>query len=397
MNLDDQYFPGQKFLRRTYGKAEGWLEHEDTKFVLHRGIVIDINLNVETGTVGSLIIPPASIKAKIIGEDISTSNPDQELSKWFIPLLPLHNLAIPERGEEVWIIKETTTNESQGAWICRVVDSSFVNKVLARTFAEGQNTQDRYQMNFKVEDISTNITNSTNKSFTIPFIPGDVFQQGRSDSYVRHSLDPRNNRSGVLEMGIKERRRYNGLVAPSIGSVHTKSVHVKGSDLLRLTNMVIEDGGTETNADIIYNKADAFFNESKADGSLTAFNRQVLGEKITKVLLNTVDRVESFAEIMSIIIFVFFTHIHKVAEIDLGEKTISITTTEGSGTAQTTNTQTFNIGFKVPEHFTQGPKTLSSFNAANLEATVKEILEDINNLRDEINRNDHLSKHQYIN
>ena len=397
MNLDDQFFPGQKLLRRTYGKSEGWLNHEDTSFILHRGIVIDINLNIENGIVGSTMIPPASIQAKVIGDDTSTTTPINDNNRWFTPLLPIHSLSIPEIGEEVWLIKETTTNESQGSWICRVSDSSFISKVLARQYAEGQNTQDRYQMNFRVEDIAIEITDSVNKSFSIPFIPGDVFQQGRSDSYVRHSLDPRNNRSGVLEFGVKEKRRYDSINTPSIGDVHTKTVHVKASDLRRLTALTINDGSLESNRDIIYSKADTFVNESKATDSEPTFNRHVLGEKITEVLLNTVDRVESFAKIMSIIIFVFFTHIHKVAKIDLGEKTISITTTEGSGTAQTTNTQTFNIGFKVPEHFTQGPKTLSSFNAANLEATVKEILEDINNLRDEINRNDHLSKHQYIN
>ena len=51
--------------------------------------------------------PPFSIYAKIIGEDLDVEHPELQVEKiFYAPFLPIHNLVIPEIGEEILIMRE---------------------------------------------------------------------------------------------------------------------------------------------------------------------------------------------------------------------------------------------------------------------------------------------------
>lgn len=295
MKIDEVLNPGRKFIKSTYGSALGWNKNKDARFILNRGIVLKVDIGINNDKISS-IIPPGSIQAKIIGEDISGVNPKTELNKWYTPLMSLHNIAIPEVGEEVWIIRESTTTESQGSWICRVSESSSISRVLSNENLEGQSPIDRYGFQFEVNDIKENITQDKEKVYTIPFRQGDVIQQGRTNTYIRQSFDPLNNSSGVLEAGIKESREYTHNDTPSVGKTRTKTIHVSGSDLRRLTNIEIEDGSIENDVDIIYSEADVVVNVSKKADSETTIQRHILGNKQTEWLKKLIATMQDLAE-----------------------------------------------------------------------------------------------------
>lgn len=363
--------------------AEGWKTNKDQIFILSRAIVLGVDLSIDKGA-ASPVTPPGSLFVKVIGEDQSSKNPVADKNKWAIPLFTFHNISIPEIGEEVWVTRETDVWGSQLYWINRVTDSSYINKVLAREDRALQPGLYRYQLNFRVEDIAEEVTQTKAAVFSIPFRPGDVIQQGRSDSFIRHSFNPV-NQEGVLESGIKERTRYERLPGTTIGKTKTKNLQVGKANLSDVSVKTIEnDNGDSKDRSYFYNEAEVLANVSTLPDSSDTLDRQVLGDKLNEWLDTMSIKLAQLVNVAGDVIAISttqqtvpaFKSVQKVS-IKLGEEAVS-----------------FDVVVDIPETKTI-IDDMSILNARNAAGNIETIAQDINKLRETIN--DHLSNHQYIN
>ena len=216
-DLLKQFNRGIDYAQNTFDIAEGVTSFAPT--LLFKGIVIDVDFEVSKSTVGASILPPFSVYAKIIGMDESSPDPLEETERTnYPPFFPMHNLCIPEVGEEVLIFKETPEPSSAGYYVGRVNDSIPLNMSYARDYVgindpETKNSF-RYGFNFDVkqlrEKFSYQAPSLETVNISIPLTFGDVVQQGRSKTYVRQSFN-KNNKKGVLEQGI----RLDGQLSPN--------------------------------------------------------------------------------------------------------------------------------------------------------------------------------------
>jgi len=255
-NLGTILHPGYRMIKQAYGASKG-THNPIEKFILYRAIVIKIIVTIDNDHTGSLF-PPGTLECQILGDTVTSSNDPNIASSQVLPFNDLHNISIPEVGEEVWIVKESDKNGAIPYWIGRVNDSNFTSRVLARESYKDQSPLSRYGYNFIVEEIDEKVTHE-GRSYSVPFNPGDVIQQGRSDSYIRHSYNTDDKDEGILELGIKERRRYGTPIGPSIGKTHTKTLH-----------RVIKGSGA------IFNLTD--------NGNFNIVEQQVLGNKLNESL-----------------------------------------------------------------------------------------------------------------
>ena len=215
-DLLKQFNRGIDYAQNTFNIAEGVTSFAPT--LLFKGIVIDVDFEVSKSTTSAAILPPFSVYAKIIGMDESSSDPLEETERtYYPPFFPMHNLCIPEVGEEVLIFKETPEPSSAGYYVGRVNDSTPLNMSYARDYVgindpETKNSF-RYGFNFDVKKLRAKFSYRSpsleTANISIPLTFGDVVQQGRSKTYVRQSFN-KNNKKGVLEQGI----RLDGQVAP---------------------------------------------------------------------------------------------------------------------------------------------------------------------------------------
>ena len=126
--LQQEFNRGYDFILNTYGSAENIIPDKNYQTLLVKGIVIDIDFDVTKNYKLAANQPPFSIYAKIIGEDLDTANPELDVEEIFYsPLLPIHNLSIPEIGEEILIIREGTAPGTKGYYIGRISNTSTLN------------------------------------------------------------------------------------------------------------------------------------------------------------------------------------------------------------------------------------------------------------------------------
>jgi len=341
---------GTDFVQTAFQSSQGIVESKIPTLIF-KGVVIDINFKTTSNYLQAAMNPPFSVYAKLIGYDDDTDSPEYKIEKtYYPPLLPMHNLCIPEIGEEVLILKETPEVSSAGYYVGRVNDGTALNISYARSYVGNQQTTAnvyKYGFSFDVKKLREKYVNQSPsdkfKNISIPVTYGDVVQQGRSKTYVRHSFN-RNNKDGVLEQGILEegqvsnkriqnnytfvgkgqntqltesglsitpntiQQQYtsgNGTgVAttfqsendvpmqtydPSIGITRTKTIHFVDSSIKRLGEYIIQSDPNKTQPDklegedkaMIVNIADEIYNISSRVES-GALYRQVLGEKLIK-------------------------------------------------------------------------------------------------------------------
>ena len=203
---------GMDYVQTSFETSQGIITPE-TKLVniIYSGVVIDINFNLNESTTSAAFNPPFSVYAKIIGESLDEADPEASSNRiYYPPLFPMHNLCIPEIGEEVLILKQTPVESSIGYYIGRANDTSALNISYAREYVAPNDASTsnylRYGFGFDVKKLRNKyedrLPSSSTKNISIPVTFGDVVQQGRSKTYVRHSFN-RNNKEGVLEQGIK--------------------------------------------------------------------------------------------------------------------------------------------------------------------------------------------------
>ena len=216
-DLLKQFNKGIEYAQNTFNVAEGVDSIVPT--LLFKGVVIDVNFEVSKSTISAALLPPFSVYAKIIGQDGSSADPLEETERtYYPPFFPMHNICIPEVGEEVLIFKETPEPSAAGYYVGRVNDSTPLNISYARDYVgindpETRNSF-RYGFNFDVRELRKKFSYRSpsveTANISIPLTFGDVVQQGRSKTYVRQSFN-RNNKKGVLEQGI----RVDGQLAPA--------------------------------------------------------------------------------------------------------------------------------------------------------------------------------------
>ncbi len=308
VDLSKTFFPGLKYIKDAYGKTEGWYPDQNITFILHRAIVIDVKKDTQTGDM-SLIIPPFSINAKIINEDVSSDIPQNDEPQWFPPLTSIHNIDLPENGETVWIIRSSNTREARAFWIGRVNDTDKLNLALSNDFA---NTFTFSSSSLSSSQISPQ---HVQQVYSIPARNGDVIAQGRSDSYIRHSFNPKNT-EGVLEFGVKERRAYDfsSTGAITIGNTKTKTVHVASSSIANVIGISSVSGSISANSNFIANIASQIYNISISENSETQMYKHVLGEKNTGTLKDIVEMINTLNNNFEKFISIFLNHNHNVPE-----------------------------------------------------------------------------------
>jgi hypothetical protein len=356
---------GLEFIQDTYSSSQDEFMPNNESILLSRGIVIEANFNRDVYGVGGVIRPPYSLNIRIVGNDFNTTDPTRvDEERWYAPFFPIHNVSIPEIGEEVLVINESQDYSSKGFWIGRVNESALTNLFLAESWkdssiSEGSEfeptSEEKYGFSFDVKSLRENpVVDKVSPSFTAENIAiratyGDVIQQGRSRTYVRHSFN-KNNYIGLLEQGINNNfDTTNDEVGfqplsgsnPSLGETRTKTIHFVDTSVKRVgdfnfasSKREIEFGqlNSSVKRSMIFNEADQIFNVAGGnDGFNTTLYSQVLGEKLNsyhrknvKVMQSMLDGITGLTMTVQTLLNAFVEHEHALPKIELDlEKTVT--------------------------------------------------------------------------
>ena len=384
-NIFRQFNKGIDYIQSSYNAGDGVTKI--TPSLIFKGVVIDVDLSALKSTSFASVVPPFSVYAKLIGMDEDVEDPLATQDKiYYPPLFPVHTICIPEIGEEVLILKENSEFSSQGYYIGRINDSSPLNISYARDYMgiNDPETDNRYRYGFSFdvkklrEKFANRMPSSEFSNVSIPMTYGDVVQQGRSKTYVRHSFNM-NNKKGVLEQGIRmdgqllSKDKVNSFnyvagseiqtgaidkssqpeiladgelsrqpillrsVDPSIGITKTKTIHFIDSSIKRLGDYTYKSfyGNKQTgeldgdDKGMIVNIAEEIYNISSRNVS-GALYRQVLGEKLViqqqqslNLMKEIMSTVSDFAASTQVLLDAFLDHTHALPKIELDiEKTI---------------------------------------------------------------------------
>ena len=379
-NIFRQFNKGIDYIQSSYNVSDGVTKISPN--LIFKGVVIEVDFNALKSTSFASVVPPFSVYAKLIGVDEDVENPLVSDNKiYYPPLFPMHTICIPEIGEEVLILKESSEVSSQGYYIGRVNDSSPLNISYARDYVgindPETDNKSRYGFSFDVRELRKKFENKMPSAefsnVSIPMTYGDVVQQGRSKTYVRHSFN-KNNKKGVLEQGIRQDGQlaskdqvnsfnYNApsnsvseaqtilpdgerlspelyalrSIDPSIGITKTKTIHLVDSSIKRLGDYTYQSfyGNQQTgeldgdDKGMIVNIAEEIYNISSRNVG-GALYRQVLGEKLVtqqqqtlNLMKQVMSTVSDFASSTQLLLDAFVDHTHALPRIDLNlSKTI---------------------------------------------------------------------------
>lgn len=235
-NISNTINSHTRFVRETHDNNIGYGE-KSIRYTLRRGVVVDINRWASGAGSDNVYKPPYAIAAVIPDEDLYNDRPDLMKKKvWYPPLSPLNNISMPEIGEEVFIIKEREERGSVGYWVGRVNNSNNLGYYPAKNWNKDET---------KFANGPIDIENIRKDAFIVPsrktpypplpIFEGDVLQQGRQGTYLRHSNDPLTKR-GILEMGIQfPTIKEPDFSQPTIGFTKTKTIHFEKMTLDRIT------------------------------------------------------------------------------------------------------------------------------------------------------------------
>jgi hypothetical protein len=333
--------PGQRFLEGAYQAS-----YEKTDFILSNGIVLDVIREVNFDKESTKVLPQYSIKAKIIGEGVlveENNDFSSQMDDWYVPFLSTHTISLPEIGEEILIIRETTDSSAKGYWIGRVNNSSWLNTHLTGD----NNTLDALgETGFDIDVTALNIGNNhiqpsrETRNTGVPALLGDVIQQGRTRTFIRHSFSPTRSKRGILEMGIMNKRFYplTDNIA-TIGRTATKVIHVergKLSDIgsikkfAPISKMVLTPVGPRSVPDndavrnFIATIADETYTISLEPDAENKLNRHVLGEKLVSyeektgaIFAQTLDKLGDLVTSVEDFLNHFLDHTHGIPEINI--------------------------------------------------------------------------------
>ena len=359
-----QFNRGNQFISETYASSQDTFLPGNESILLSRGIVIEADFNRNVYGIGGVMRPPYSLNIKIIGDDFNTDTPNSpEEQRWYAPFFPIHNIMIPEIGEEVLVINESQDYSSKGYWIGRVNESPITNLFLAESWKgssgvsnedDYSSTQEKYGFSFDVDELRNN--NKINKispssefeNMAVEATYGDVIQQGRSRTYIRHSFNS-NNYTGILEQGLNNAlNTTNDNVGfqpaagsdPSIGDTRTKTIHLYDTSVKRLGDFTFASESDEQKSgklsgesrSMIFNEADQIFNVAGGNnGFNTTLYSQVLGERLNSWHRNNINIMQAMLDGMTgvtttvqVLLEAFIDHEHAIPKIELDlEKTVT--------------------------------------------------------------------------
>jgi len=294
----------KKFLQNTYGK--NFTQNKDESSLrLVTAIVIDIYNDVINQSGGDKY-PPFSIRVIVPSRDYDSNLTDPySIPPTVIPpLFPPYNFALPEIGEEVLILY-SGTKINYGRWMTKRWYGNRLNKRLAGSDINSNLNVEKTGFNFDINDIAIETYESVSSSISIPIKHGDVIQQGRANTFIRHSYNPQDPlKTGVLEMGIKTPNTIYTTNTedpkPSIGITKTKTIHFHTDTIQNIFNIndtilklnKKDETSTEKIPHIV-NVSHKFVNVSPI-GENELFS-QVLGERqnfFNLQITNIVDKIE---------------------------------------------------------------------------------------------------------
>lgn len=350
INISQKLNTHTRFVKESREAAAGF--NKKTEFILHRAVVTSVNSYSSVNGLSSLQIGPYAITATIIGEGAYSDRPDLSNSKkWFQPLSPINNISIPEIGEEVFIIKEANSKNSMGYWVGRVNNTNQLNYYEARSW---NNNETKYPFDQNIDAAAIrnahnrNYPKSDEQLFPIPAIPGDVIQQGRAGTYIRHSIDI-NTSKAILEIGVNNSLVNTNInpVLPTLEPTYTKTIHAENLSLQRIAGnfQIFKKGYFEsykTKSDIkkfneegiipfvlnpaeqrhsIVNIAQRHYNIStndEDDASVSNYlYRQVLGDR-NKEILEEITNILKEINKMNLDMFEFIkNHTHTIKEVQV--------------------------------------------------------------------------------
>ena len=156
-DLSRLFDKGLDYIQNSFNTAEGVVNRHNPT-LLYRGIDIDIDFTTIKPTTTAALVPPFSVYAKVIGLDEDSEDPNSDYDRtYYPPLFPMHNLCIPEIGEEILIMKESPEATSKGYYIGRVNDSTPLNISYTREFIGINDPQTennaRYGFSFSVREL----------------------------------------------------------------------------------------------------------------------------------------------------------------------------------------------------------------------------------------------------
>ena len=316
-----------------YASALGWKTPE--LFILNRAIVISVKLGVDTAPQSSALLPQYSVNARIIGEEVSSQSPENEPPRWYAPLMSNTIISVPEVGEQVFVIRETTLSKSKGFWIARVNDTDKVSLHLTNDQNRKRNldSMSRYGMTFDVAKVSSESRQPSSKGskniFQLPLNLGDVLIQGRSGSYLRNSFLPiYKEKPGILEMGILHNKPYQISPLGTVGVTKTKTVHfsdARPTDITPfLTKISQPIDETDVKRNFIVNIAEEIYNLTSTKDAQTEMHRMVLGEKLNdyfetqdQMLRDFVDATKEILDVVDNLFDSYLDHDHAIPEINI--------------------------------------------------------------------------------
>ena len=360
-NLQQVYNRGLDFILNTYGSAENIIPSKNVVPILSRGIVIEVDFNNRKNYKFAAAVPPFSVYAKIIGQDLDVDQPQLQTEKiFFAPLFPMNNLSIPEIGEEVLILRESNEISSNGFYIGRVNNTPGLGYYPARQYMDDQNSttspEFKYGFSFEADKLRAGsldmLPSDEFEIMSIPLTYGDVVQQGRSQTYIRHSFN-KNNKKGVLEQGLCLQKQNSGKLIqyslllntgfsndPSIGRTATKTIHFVDTSIKRLGDFSLKSKvfdypdqnnlNSSEDKSMIVNMADEIYDISTRSLDRTLY-RQVLGEKLvshqqeTNALIGAMlNGLTGLAQTTQVLLDAFIEHTHALPKIELNlEKEIT--------------------------------------------------------------------------
>jgi len=234
LNISRTIHSQSQFIKNASDSSKGL--NENKEMILRRAVVVDINregLNIGKTNLSN---PPYAICAVILDEGVHAKRPDLvKKKKWYPPLLPMTNISIPEIGEEVFIIKEQNVKSSFGYWVGKVNNYQYLNYSGAKHWQENKNQRfANGEIDIDGMRRDTPIKSPKKDKYVIPVLDGDVIQQGRHGTYLRHSFDILNDHSPLIEFGVNAPIR-KGIKpdSPTIGVTRTKTIHAGQTPLSR--------------------------------------------------------------------------------------------------------------------------------------------------------------------
>lgn len=368
--------------------------------ILKRAVVVDISKDINMSGSLTLVRPAYSVAAVIIDEDFYNIRPDlQRNKKWYAPLMPITNISLPEVGEEIFIIKEINLKELNGYWVGRVNNNYQLNYYEAKKHIKDDNNKfinGRINLKEMYDEVIIKPLSSTKTQIT-PFHNGDVIQQGRSNTFIRHSFNPL-DRSGVLEFGIKNTKSPKmDLNSIAIGGTKTKTIHLESTKLQDLTtptgflsnninfydlNMIEDPNSSGKN--IIINMSNQHYNISTNSAGRPASDylyRQVLGDKNKEIIESINDAIIDLKQIVQFFYDEYRTHVHDV---------------EGNtfryNKKITSKSNVIDINFKIKEKETA--EINFNENILNLENMLDKFNEKVEKINESLD--DSLSKTQFL-